>query len=249
MRSMRLAVASVLFLGTLSLFIIIFGSKLNASAPDMHHPTDQESHHPTVQGGALLKDRSEDPDIAYSLFMHHSSGIALLALGLLILLGRLSLLPSELTTILIGCTWLAFGMFVFIKSDLEGWPIGPAGFLQSFSMPTAGEWIQHKLLSLIPMLLGVYSVSVRRVSPNMNVGYWAAGAALLGGIGLMIHQHLGHPDFDVVNLQHRIFALTAFFIAGGLLLERRGAVAWRSKPFFVPLGIMILGLQLTLYVE
>jgi len=245
---MRLAVASVVVLGSLSL-LPIFDSKLRTAAPEMHHATDQENHHQTVQGGALLGDHSEDPDIAYSLFMHHSSGIALVAIGLLILLDRLSLLPSKLTLVLIGCSWFAFGAFVFIKSDPEGWPIGPAGFLQSFSMPTAGEWIQHKLLSLIPMLLGVYSVSIRRVPPSTNVAYWAAGAALLGGIGLMIHRHLGHPDFDLVNLQHRIFALTAFFIAGGLLLERRRAVAWRSKPFFVPLGIMILGLQLTLYVE
>jgi hypothetical protein len=32
--------------------------------------------------------------------------------------------------------------------------MGQAGFVESFAMPTAGEWIQHKVLSLIPVLLG-----------------------------------------------------------------------------------------------
>lgn len=245
---MRHAVAIVLVVGFLSALLLI-DSDSSASVPDGHHPTDQIDHHPTVKREASFGYRSQDPDIAYSLFMHHSSGIAVLVLGLLILFDRLLLCPHDFSSILIGCTWLLFGAFVFIKSDPEGWPIGTAGFIQSFSMPTAGEWIQHKLLSLIPMLLGIYSISTTHALPTITRGYGAAGAALLGGIGLIVHQHADHLGFDIVNLQHQIFALTAFFIAGGLLVERWGAITWKSKSFFVPLGIMVLGLQLTLYVE
>jgi hypothetical protein len=245
---MTQAVPIVLVVGLLSASLLI-DSDSNASVPNTHHVVDQMNHYPTVQREASFVYRTQDPDIAYSLFMHHSSGIAVLALGLLILLDRLSLSPRDFTSILIGCTWLLFGVFVFIKGDPEGWPIGTAGFIESFTMPTAREWIQHKLLSLIPMLLGIFSISTRRAVPTITWTYGAAGAALLGGIGLIVHQHADHPDFDIVNRQHQIFALTAFFIAGGLLVERWGAITWKSKPFFVPLGIMLLGLQLTLYVE
>jgi len=245
---MRQAVAIVVVFGLLSASLLI-DSDSDALVSNTHQEVGQMNHHSTVQREASFDSRAQDPDIAYSLFMHHSSGIAVLALGLLILLDRLSLCPRDFAGILIGCTWLLFGVFVFVKSDPEGWPIGTAGFIESFSMPTASEWIQHKLLSLIPMLLGVYSISASRAAPTISRTYGAAGAALLGGIGLIVHQHADHPDFDIVNLQHQIFALTALFIAGGLLVERWGAITWKSKPFFVPLGIMLLGLQLTLYVE
>jgi hypothetical protein len=210
---------------------------------------DHSNHHSTLQPEAPLEHSSQDQDIAYSLFMHHSSGIAMLALGLLMLLDRLSFYPRDLVNILIGSMWLLFGLFLFIKSDPEGWPIGAAGFIESFRMPTASEWIQHKVLSVIPMLFGVYFILTRRLPPSNVWTYGAAGGALLGGIGLMVHQHADHPTFDIVNLQHRAFALNGFFIAGGLLAERWGQITWKLKPFFVPLGVMLIGLQLTLYVE
>jgi len=52
-----------------------------------------------------------------------------------------------------------------------------------------------------------------------------------------------------VNFQHRLFALSAVVVAGGLLLERWGTITWKGKPFVVPLGILLLGVQLVLYVE
>jgi hypothetical protein len=83
----------------------------------------------------------------------------------------------------------------------------------------------------------------------VNLAGWVAALALLGGIGLIVHQHANHPDFDIVNLQHWIFALTSFFIAASLLVERSEAITTKSKSFFVPLEVMVLGLQLALYVE
>ena len=58
-----------------------------------------------------------------------------------------------------------------------------------------------------------------------------------------------HPGFDMVNFQHRLFALSGMFVACGLLMERWGTITWKAKPFVVPLGILVLGIQLVLYVE
>ena len=183
------------------------------------------------------------------MFMHHSSGLVLMTIALLLIVDRLRLRPHAVTTILIGCTWLLFGAFLFIKSDPDEWPIS-LSFMESFHKSTTrSEWIQHKLLSLIPMLLGAYTLSTRRGAQAMTRTYAAAGATLLGGMGLLIHQHFDHPDFDLVNFQHRLFALSALCVAGGLLMERRDTITWKAKPFVVPLGILLLGLELALYVE
>ena len=185
----------------------------------------------------------------YSMFMHHSSGLVLMLIALLLVVDRLGLCPHAVTMVLIGCTWLLFGVFLFIKSDPDEWPISVA-FMESLNRPvTRNEWIQHKLLSLIPMLLGVYTMSARRGGQPLTRTYAAAGAALLGGMGLLIHQHFDHPEFDVVNFQHRLFALTAMCVAGGLIIERLSTITWKAKPFVVPIAILVLGLQLFLYVE
>ncbi|BFU96120.1 MAG: hypothetical protein NTNFB02_28420 [Nitrospira sp.] len=180
--------------------------------------------------------------------MHHSSGLALLTIGLLLIVDRLQLCSHAVTTILIGCTWLLFGAFLLIKTEPDEWPTS-LSFMESFNKPTRSEWIQHKLLSLIPVLLGAYTLLAKRGGEAMTWTYVAAGATFLGGIGLLIHQHFEHPDFDMVNFQHRLFALSAMCVAGGLFVERSGTITWKAKRFIVPLGILVLGIQLVLYVE
>ena len=237
-------------LGLIVLTTLFFtGSFLDASVPK---PADvvSQSHHEAVHGD-ILSD-SQVPHLdgpEYSMFMHHSSGLVLMVIALLLIADRLRLSPHAVTTILIGCTWLLFGVFLFIKSDPDEWPIS-LSFMESFHRPvTRNEWIQHKLLSLIPMLLGAYTLSARRGGQALTRTYAAAGAALLGGMGLLIHQHFDHPAFDMVNFQHRLFALTAMCVAGGLIIERLSTITWKAKPFVVPLAILVLGLQLVLYVE
>jgi hypothetical protein len=209
------------------------------------------SHHdPAIHRGTLSD--SQIPHLdgpEYSMFMHHSSGLVLMVIALLLIADRLRLCPHAVTTILIGCTWVLFGVFLFIKSDPDEWPIS-LSFMESFHRPvTRNEWIQHKLLSFIPMLLGAYTLSSRRGRHPLTRTYAAAAAALIGGMGLLIHQHFDHPEFDMVNFQHRLFAFTAMCVAGGLIIERLSTITWKVKPFVVPLAILVLGLQLVLYVE
>lgn len=235
---------------TLLTTLFLTGSLSRASVPMSHDIVSQTDHDPAVHRGPLLDAQTphlDGPD--YSMFMHHSSGFVLVTIALLLIIDRLRLYPHAATIILIGCTWLLFGVFLFIKSDPDEWPIS-LSFMESLHKPTTrSEWIQHKLLSLIPVLLGAYTLSGRRGGKAMTRTYVAAGAALLGGIGLLIHQHWDHPEFDIVNFQHRLFALSAVVVAGGLLLERWGTITWKGKPFVVPLGILLLGVQLVLYVE
>ena len=192
---------------------------------------------------------SESEDLAYSLFMHHSSGAALIVLGVLVLTDRLTKQRHGALQMGIGVVWLVIGAHLFIRSDPEGWPIGPAGFMESFSMPTAGEWVQHKLLSLIPLALGIWTLLSRRVPANAYWSYALGGLLALGGAALLVHQHLDHQTMDFVNLQHRFMALTALLIAAFLVADGLSSLTWKAKPFLLPCGLLVLGLQLMLYIE
>jgi hypothetical protein len=210
-----------------------------------HGMMTHEGHGIGPSAGGL----SGPEDTAYSLFMHRSSSIALIVLGVLVLIDRLTERQHGAVRIGISATWLVFGAHLFIKADLEGWPIGPAGFLESFSMPTAGEWIQHKLLSLIPLALGIWTLLSRGVPANAYWSYALGGVLALGGAGLLVHQHLDHQTMDLVNLQHRFMALTVLLIAAFSVADGLNRLTWTAKPFLFPCGLIVLGLQLALYVE
>jgi len=192
---------------------------------------------------------SPEDDLAYSRFMHHASGAAVLMIAVLLFLDRSTAHRYRGLRVGTGVTWLLMGTFLFIYSDLEAWPIGPAGFIESFSLPTADEWIQHHLLAMIPMGLGIYTILSRWRQSNPFWSYLAAGFAMLGGAALLVHQHFDHPDLDVVNIQHRFFAGTSFFIAVTLAFERNTRLTWTAMPYLLPVGLLLLGIQLTFYVE
>ena len=214
-----------------------------------HHERSAATQHEPVYEKLPPSGLSPEEDLEYSRFMHHSSGVTVLVIGALLLLDRWTAHRHRLLRVGSGLTWLAFGAFLFVFSDLEAWPIGPAGFVESFSLSTTHEWIQHHLLSMIPMVLGIYTMLYHWKQPRPLWNYLAASIAMLGGAALLIHQHLDHPGIDVVNIQHRFFALTSFFIAASLVVEGSAGFAWKGKPYLLPAGLLLLGVQLALYVE
>jgi hypothetical protein len=217
-------------------------------------------HHHSAPAGVSATGQTPEEELAYSLFMHHSSGVAVLVIGALVLVDRVTGRRWRALPVGIGLAWLVFGTHVFIRSDVEGWPLGPAGFLESFSMPTAGEWLQHKVLSLIPLGLGIFSLASQirdkggsRPGPANRNGSCGslvvALLAVLGGAGLLVHQHADHPGMDLVNIQHRLMAVSSLFIAASAVLDMRDRTSWRIKPYLLPVGLIVIGIQLALYVE
>jgi len=75
------------------------------------------------------------------------------------------------------------------------------------------------------------------------------GVLALGGAGLLIHRHPEHPTVDIVNLQHQFMALMALATAGLLMADGQSMFTWKVKPFLFPLGLIVLGIQLALYIE
>src|SRR5712692_8598591 len=161
-----------------------------------HHERSAATQHEPVYEKLPPSGLSPEEDLEYSRFMHHSSGVTVLVIGALLLLDRWTAHRHRLLRVGSGLTWLALGTFLFVFSDLEAWPIGPAGFVESFSLSTTHEWIQHHLLSMIPMALGIYTMLFRWKEPRPLWSYLAASIAMLGGAALLIHQHLDHPGID-----------------------------------------------------
>ena len=215
----------------------------HAGTPSALSPSTQNAVHAGHAAPATEVD-------AYSLFMHHTVGAWFLVIGSLLLAHRFTQQRFATFRIGIGAAWFLLGVFLFVKSDPEGWPLGPAGFLESFTMPSRWDWIQHKLLDFIPMLLGLCVARGHTPMPRAAWIYAAAGLTLLGGLAVTVHQHSDHPGMhDIVNVQHRWLAVSALFITGSLILDIKEQVTWRVKPYLLPAGLLLVGLQMTFYVE
>lgn len=210
--------------------------EVSTDAPRHHVHTEVSSQNSV--GGQL-----------YSLFMHHAAGYFVFAIGILLALDRATQSRRPLLRYVIGTTWMLFGLFIFVRANPDGWPMG-AGFWDSWSMPTAVEWLQHKVLSLIPMGLALYAFRGRHtMGQDQGGAYVTVGLAIVGAVGLLSHQHLDHPGLDLVNMQHRVFAGTSLLIAVSLLQEARGRWVGNHKGFIVPTLLILLSLQLVWYTE
>lgn len=209
----------------------------NASTDSHHHYASADIPTQHVEGRP------------YSLFMHHATGYMLLAIGILLAIDRSTYSSYRLLPYAIGSMWTLFSLFIFIRADPDGWPMG-SGFWDSWTMPTHVEWLQHKLLSLIPLILAGYAFCCRSTEGNGNGGlYVPIGLAVIGAAGLLIHRHLDHPGMDIVNIQHRLFAGTCLVMAVSLFQEARGRWLVNNKRLMFPALVILLALQLTWFTE
>jgi len=201
-------------------------------------PVDETS---TIVRGGVTREEEK----AYSLFMHRSCGLALIGLGCLILADRLTHKRYSAIRKGMGAIWFLMGVHIFLNADPTDWPLA-ASFMDSWTRPGSGEWLQHKVLSLIPMAIGLNAlVSARRQN------FALALVMVLGGIGLMIHQHEHSPGMDMalIETQHRLMALTAMLIAMGSVGDGLQRLTWKAKVYLLPVGLILLGLELAAYVE
>jgi hypothetical protein len=186
--------------------------------------------------------------IRYSLFMHHSCGLALLGIGVLALADRATDRRYRAIRKGIGAIWLGLGIHIVMNADPTHWPMA-AGFMDSFSRPAADEWVQHKLLSLIPLGLGLFLMVVPYRTPKPFQNFLLAGVMGLGGLGLLIHMHEHQPGIELIERQHQVMALLSFVSATGAQLEGLERVTWKLKAYVLPICLILLGFVLIMYTE
>ncbi len=211
------------------------------------HTTGPVDETTTIVRGGVTREEEK----TYSLFMHRSCGTIVAFLGLLVLADRLTQRRHGALRKGMGAIWLLMGIHIFLNADPTDWPLA-ATFMESYNRPGSSEWLQHKVLCLIPVAIGLYTMFVaRRERPNPWSGYALASVLAFGGIALLYHEHEHSPGMDMglIVRQHNLMAFTSIFIAAGWLADTLDRLAWKPKFVMVPVGLILLGLELVVYVE
>jgi hypothetical protein len=139
--------------------------------------------------------------------------------------------------------WMAFGVYLIPSSDPESWPYGPQRFMEIFADPLV---LQHKLLALLPIVIGVITLlRGAAVLPTRRLMRVLAALALAGGATLFLHFHDGRIHFDAIYLQHALMGSTAVGVGVALLIGSRATtarpwLAWAWPAFLVVMAGVLL---------
>jgi hypothetical protein len=143
----------------------------------------------TDPSGGVVASAMVDPDKASSEMNHHIAGLALLAIGVMVICGhrykRLAFLQN-----LWPLLFIAAGIFLAIWSDAEIWPRGDLGW--SWLLRHDAEARQHKIYAVLLISIGVIEYLRSRMKLNRQWAQWAFPLlAVGGGIFLFFHEHSG----------------------------------------------------------
>ena len=205
-----------------------------------------------IPGSGDLPPRNAD-DIAWSEYNHHWSGLFVLAIGLLSLANQAGVRWARHWPLV----FLGLGVFLFLRSDPEVWPMGEQGFWVSFRDV---EVVQHRMFVLLTFAFGIFEWRVR-------TGWGSRGAALVfplicagGGALLLTHSHAiaNIKDQMLIELTHTPLALAAIVAGWARWLELRlpasgpsisGSRAGRIAGWIWPACFVFIGLLLLSYRE
>jgi hypothetical protein len=197
-------------------------------------------------GGSVHRHARSAAEAAYSTLNHKVSGMMLLLIAATTwweTRRRRGFPWSALSAPL----WMAFSVYLFLSGDPEAWPLGPGSFAEALA---DGVVVQHKLLAMIPLLIGV--VELLRGAGWLRSPRWLVAfpvLALLGGGALFIHTHDGGFHLDQRFLHHAIMGTTA--LAGGvaLLVARRTRAGRAVLGVAWPALLTLVSLLLLFYFE
>ena len=225
------------------------GTHCASHDPVKERAVRHESHGLEASGSPHTEIEAEER--TYSLFMHRTAGMGVITLSVLSLMDRLTGRRFKALRKGMGLVWLLLGTHILVNADPTHWPIR-AGFVESFSKRGSGEWMQHKILSLVPITIGIYAVlSSPQSHTQPSQLAMLVGLMVLGGLGLLFHEHEHNPDREsrLIETQHQVMATTGLFSAAGAILDGLEGCTGRLKPFLLPVGLILLGLELVLYTE
>jgi copper resistance protein D len=228
-----------------SLAIPALQAKLDAEAA--HHAA-----HPSVAfipGAGDLPPRNAD-DVAWSEYNHHWSGLFVVAIGLLALLNRAGVPSAKHWPLL----FIGLGVFLFVRSDPEVWPLGDIGFFDSLRDV---EVLQHRAFVLLIVGFALFEWRVR-------AGNWNNKAAALvfplmcaaGGTLLLTHSHAiaNVKEQLLIEVTHTPLALSGIVAGWSRWLELRldpssSPVLGRVVSWTWPVCLLLCGLILLDYRE
>jgi putative copper resistance protein D len=195
-----------------------------------------------VPGSGMPPPRNAQ-DIAWSEYNHHWAGVIVLVMGLLVLLEKTGKAPWArhwplLLIVLAG--------FLFLRSEVEGWPIGSMTLAESLRDP---EFIQHKAFMILMTAFAVFEWSVRnRLMQNGWAKYVFPLLCAVGGMMLLTHSHSIANVKELLLTEMTHMPLAVFAIWSGwtrwleLRLDGRAQVVagWLWPTFFCLTAVSLL---------
>jgi putative copper resistance protein D len=178
---------------------------------------------------------------AWSEFNHHWAGFFVLLMGLGAIAERLGARWARHWPLI----FLGLALFLFVRNDPRAWPLGPAGFWESLTLP---DVLQHRLFVVLTIAFGVFEWSVRtgRVRPR-PWGYVFPLLCAVGGGLLLTHSHAmcNLKEEFLTEVTHAPLGLLGAFAGWGRWLELRlpeksEVAGWLWTLCFTAVGIVLL---------
>jgi copper resistance protein D len=201
---------------------------------------------------AAARAHNQDPDIAWSEFNHHWSGLMILVLG--VAAWAAARFPAMRWARVWPLGFVGIATFAFIRSDTENWPLGPVSFWKSFSDP---EVALHRVLFFLVAAYGFFEWGVQTGRLRSRKAAYVFPVVMAGaGAALLLHSHaLGNIKNELlIEMSHTAFGI--FAIIGGWarfvqvrLPESEGGWLHRVAAQVWPLCLVIIGCVLLNYRE
>ena len=194
--------------------------------------TSSPSHTALIAGEAgRVAIIDQVPSIAateWSNYNHNIAGIFLTVMSFFAMLSYVKQLPSAFSfldkylplTRYWPLGFVLLGIFLFFRSDAETWPLGPIGFWESTF--NNGEVLQHRIATLLVLVLGVIELSARMTkNPDSKLPFVFPLLAAFGGLMLLTHSHVGFQAKSAFLIQvgHTTMGIFALILACGRWLE------------------------------
>ncbi|MGH7390609.1 MAG: copper resistance D family protein, partial [Candidatus Rokuibacteriota bacterium] len=178
---------------------------------------------------------------AWSEYNHHWAGVFVLAMGLLAIAERRGVRPARHWPL----AFLGLAAFLFVRNDPRAWPLGPAGFWESMTLP---DVLQHRAFVVLIVGFGVFEWMVR--TGRLARRPWAYVFPLLcaaGGGMLLTHSHamFNLKEEFLTEVTHAPLGILGAFTGWARWMELRlpgagAAPGWIWRACFVVVGLLLL---------
>jgi putative copper resistance protein D len=178
---------------------------------------------------------------AWSEYNHHWAGLFVLTMGVLAVLERAGVRPARHWPLV----FLGLAAFLFVRNDPRAWPLGPAGFWESMTLP---DVLQHRAFVVLIVAFGVFEWMVR--VGRLPARPWALVFPLLCAVGgglLLTHSHamFNLKDEFLTEVTHTPLGVVGAFAGWARWVEVRlpeagRAPAWLWRACFVTVGLILL---------
>ena len=194
-----------------------------------------------------LKQEDIAGNIAWSEYNHNWAGLVVLTAGLLAVVARTNRIRFARHWPLV---FIGLGVFLFLRSDPENWPLGPHGFWESM---VVADVLQHRLFVVLIVSFAIFEWKVQtgRISPARAGLVFPAVCAVAGAL-LLTHTHaLGNSrDQLLIEMSHAPLALLGVAAGWSRWLELRSASPHaRVFSWIWPICLTLVGAILVNYRE